>query len=65
LRYSEHARTTWQPDLHLVLWNPFQALDISAPALITYGFAPAAMQAVLACLKAEVVAQGVMPVKGF
>jgi beta-N-acetylhexosaminidase len=65
LRYSENARTTWQPDLHLVLWNPFQALDIKAPALITYGFAPAAMQAVLACLKGEVVPQGVMPVKGF
>jgi beta-N-acetylhexosaminidase len=65
LRYSEHARSTWQPDLHLVLWNPFQALDIKAPALITYGFAPAAMQAVLACLKGEVVAQGVMPVQGF
>src|SRR6185437_1437948 len=39
LRYGQHARGTWRPDLHLELWNPYQALDIAAPALMTYGFA--------------------------
>ena len=32
LRYGPHARATWRPDLHVALWNPYQALDIEAPA---------------------------------
>jgi beta-N-acetylhexosaminidase len=39
-------RASWQPDLHLVLWNPFHMLDIQAPALITYSFASPAIEAV-------------------
>jgi beta-N-acetylhexosaminidase len=44
-RYAAHARETWHPDLHLCLWNPFQALDIDAPAVVCYGFAKPVLQA--------------------
>jgi beta-N-acetylhexosaminidase len=65
LRYGEHARTTWKPDLHLALWNPYQALDINAPALMTYGFAIPALEAVNAWLSGALEAQGRCPVPGF
>ena len=44
-RYPAHARETWRPDLHLCLWNPFQALDIEAPAVVCYGFAKPVLEA--------------------
>jgi len=65
LRYGEHARATWQPDLHLALWNPYQALDIQAPALLTYGFARPALDAVNAWLSGELQVSGKAPVPGF
>jgi beta-N-acetylhexosaminidase len=65
LRYGQHARETWKPDLHLALWNPYQALDIDAPALITYGFAAPALDAVEAWLGGTLEAQGAVPVPGF
>ena len=65
IRYSKQVRDTWKPDLHLVLWNPFQMLDIAAPALLTYGFAPPAIDAARAWLAGEVVASGKIPVHGF
>ena len=65
LRYGPHARASWKPDLHLALWNPYQALDIAAPALITYGFAPAALDAVNAWLAGQLEARGRCPVPGF
>jgi beta-N-acetylhexosaminidase len=65
LRYGAHPRTTWTPDLHLALWNPYQALDINAPALMTYGFAAPALEAVIAWLSGELEAQGRVPVPGF
>ena len=65
LRYGQHARDTWRPDLHLALWNPYQALDIAAPALLTYGFAAPALDAVNAWLAGELEATGVAPVPGF
>ncbi|MBR7799359.1 beta-N-acetylhexosaminidase [Undibacterium sp. FT137W] len=65
IRYNEHARQTWKPDLHLVLWNPFQTLDIDAPALISYGFADPAIQAVANWLKGQCRADGEMPVMNF
>jgi len=64
-RYGPQARATWKPDLHLALWNPYQALDIDAPALITYGFAPPALEAVNAWLAGEIEATGRCPVPGF
>ena len=65
LRYGPNARDTWKPDLHLALWNPYQALDIDAPALITYGFAAPALDAVEAWLGGTLEAQGSVPVPGF
>jgi beta-N-acetylhexosaminidase len=64
-RYGPHARATWTPDLHLALWNPYQALDFAAPALITYGFAPPALDAVQAWLAGTIEAEGRCPVPGF
>lgn len=65
IRYSERVRQNWKPDLHLVLWNPFQSLDIDAPALLTYGFAAPAIDAARAWLAGEVSAAGRIPVAGF
>lgn len=64
-RYGPQARATWKPDLHLALWNPYQALDIDAPAVMTYGFAPPALEAVNAWLAGEIEATGRCPVPGF
>jgi beta-N-acetylhexosaminidase len=64
-RYGPHARATWAPDLHLALWNPYQALDFAAPALLTYGFAPPALDAVQAWLAGAAEAPGHCPVPGF
>ncbi|XLZ72657.1 glycoside hydrolase family 3 protein [Massilia sp. SR12] len=65
LRYGDNARNNWQPDLHLALWNPYQALDIQSPALMTYGFAAPALEAVNAWLSGELEATGRCPVPGF
>jgi beta-N-acetylhexosaminidase len=65
IRYSDYARKTWKPDLHLVLWNPFQSLDIAAPALITYGFAAPAIEAVANWLSGRADATGQVPVADF
>jgi len=64
-RYGPRARAGWRPDLHLALWNPYQALDFAAPALMTYGFAAPALDAVNAWLAGEIEAAGVCPVPGF
>jgi beta-N-acetylhexosaminidase len=64
-RYGPHARDSWRPDLHIALWNPYQALDFGAPALMTYGFAPPALEADNAWLAGEIEAEGVCPVPGF
>jgi beta-N-acetylhexosaminidase len=64
-RYGPHARGTWTPDLHLALWNPYQALDFAAPALMTYGFAPPALDAVRDWLAGAIEAEGQCPVPGF
>ena len=65
LRYGAHPRANWKPNLHLALWNPYQALDIGAPALLTYGFAAPALDAVNGWLAGELDAQGRCPVPGF
>jgi beta-N-acetylhexosaminidase len=64
-RYGPHARATWTPDLHLALWNPYQALDFATPSLMTYGFAPPALDAVQAWLAGDIEAEGRCPVPGF
>jgi len=65
LRYGDNARNNWKPDLHLALWNPYQALDIQSPALMTYGFAAPALEAINAWLSGALEAQGRCPVPGF
>ncbi|WP_028100539.1 beta-N-acetylhexosaminidase [Pseudoduganella violaceinigra] len=65
LRYGDNARNNWTPDLHLALWNPYQALDIQSPALMTYGFAAPALEAINAWLSGELEATGRCPVPGF
>ena len=64
LRYGPRARAGWKPDLHLALWNPYQALDIAAPALLTYGFAAPALDAVHDWLAGTLEARGQIPVPG-
>ena len=61
-RYGAPARS-WRPDLHLVLWNPFQTLDIAAPALVSWGYADGALEAVHAWLEGHAVATGHSPVR--
>ncbi|HEX6704438.1 MAG TPA: beta-N-acetylhexosaminidase [Albitalea sp.] len=60
-RYTGSA--AWRPDLHLVLWNPFQALDIAAPAVVTWGYASGAMDALRAWLEGRIGAAGRSPVQ--
>jgi beta-N-acetylhexosaminidase len=64
MRYSEQVRNSWRPALHLALWNPFHAFDIAAPALLTYGFATPALEAVGAWLTGKIEARGKLPVAG-
>src|SRR5207253_5670731 len=49
-RYGEHSHA-WRPDLHLVLWNPFQALDVAAPTIVTWGYSSGALDALQAWLE--------------
>ena len=56
-RYGAAARML-RPDLHLVLWNPFQALDVRAPALLTWGYADGALAALRAWLNGQASAPG-------
>jgi len=49
-------------DLHLALWNPFQVLDLPAPALISWGYADGALAAVRAWLRGELSATATSPV---
>jgi len=60
-RYLRSA--SWRPDLHLVLWNPFQALDIAAPAIVTWGYASGALEALRAWLEGRGPAAGRLPVQ--
>jgi beta-N-acetylhexosaminidase len=56
-RYEALAQS-WRPDLHLVLWNPFQALDVPAPALVSFGYAEGALAAVKGWLEGRWPAAG-------
>jgi beta-N-acetylhexosaminidase len=50
------------PDLHLVLWNPFQVLDVPAPAVLTWGYGEGALAALKAWLDGAAAAPGIAPV---
>nr|WP_199066636.1 beta-N-acetylhexosaminidase [Chromobacterium sp. ASV5] len=62
-RYGERERASWRPDLHLALWNPYAAADLDAPALISYGFADAALDAITRYLAGEIDAAGQLPAR--
>jgi beta-N-acetylhexosaminidase len=61
LRYPAQAAAA-RPDLHLVLWNPLQVLDIAAPAVVTWGYADGAIDALHAWLEGRATAPGHAPV---
>ncbi|MFL6661832.1 MAG: glycoside hydrolase family 3 protein, partial [Rhizobacter sp.] len=61
-RYDPRSRG-WRPDLHLALWNPFQVFDVSAPAVVTWGYAPGALDALRAWLEGRGDAPGRSPVR--
>ncbi len=52
-----------RPDLHLALWNPYTVLDVEAPALISYGFRPEALERVAAWLEGTQIADGTLPIE--
>ena len=56
------AAAAWRPDLHLVLWNPYQCLDVAAPAIVSWGYADGALAAVRAWLEGRLVAAPTAPV---
>ncbi|MEP6997659.1 MAG: beta-N-acetylhexosaminidase [Betaproteobacteria bacterium] len=60
-RYGNTSRR-WRPQLHLALWNPFQVLDVPAPAVVTWGFAGGALDALRAWLEGRAAAPGHAPV---
>jgi beta-N-acetylhexosaminidase len=60
-RYGQQARH-WSPDLHLVLWNPFQALDVAAPTVISWGYAEGALAALGDWMRGTLTASGRAPV---
>ncbi len=60
-RYAT-AANTWPIDLHLAVWNPFQVFDIAAPAVITWGYADGALEALRAWLLGQAGTPGVAPV---
>lgn len=61
-RYGEASRS-WRPELHLVLWNPFQVLDIAAPAVVTWGYAEGALEALRRWLEGGVALADRTPVR--
>ncbi len=60
-RYGDSARG-WRPALHLALWNPFQVLDVAAPAIVTWGYSDGALAALRAWLEGRGRAAGRPPV---
>ncbi|GAA5184918.1 hypothetical protein GCM10025771_40130 [Niveibacterium umoris] len=62
LRYGADARRC-RPDLHLVLWNPYQVLDVPAPSVVTWGYATGALEAMHDWLEGRVTATAHAPVR--
>lgn len=60
-RYGAAAQR-WRPQLHLVLWNPYQVLDVDAPAVLSWGYASGALAALRAWLEGRAGAPGHSPV---
>ena len=60
-RHGAQART-WHPQLHIALWNPFLVQDVAAPAIVTWGYAEGALDALQAWLEGHGAAPGRTPV---
>lgn len=61
--HARYAHRGWlRADLHLALWNPFQALDVDAPAVLTWGYSAGALDALRAWLEGAAAAPGRTPV---
>jgi len=60
-RYDGAAQH-WRPDLHVVLWNPFQVMDVPAPAVLTWGYAAGALAGLRQWLQGAQAAPGRAPV---
>ncbi len=61
-RYPLQARQ-WPIDLQLAIWNPFHALDLPAPTLLSWGYDEPMRDAVRAWLAGGVSAPGHAPVQ--
>ena len=61
-RYGKAAAAA-RPDLHLAIWNPFQVLDIDAPAVISWGYADGALVALKEWLAGRIEAKARPPVR--
>jgi len=55
------AASEWRPDLHLSLWNPYQALDVAGPTVLTWGFSAGALAGLKAWLEGRAQATGRAP----
>jgi beta-N-acetylhexosaminidase len=55
------AASEWRPDLHLSLWNPYQALDVAGPTVLTWGFSAGALAGLKAWLEGRCEATGRAP----
>lgn len=49
-------------DLHLALWNPFQVMDVQAPAVVTWGYGSGALVALKEWLEGRGSTPGTAPV---
>ncbi len=56
------AAGDWPIDLHLALWNPFQALDLQVPTLLSWGYQRPMLAALQRWLAGALEAQGRAPV---
>lgn len=55
------AASEWRPDLHLSLWNPYQALDVAGPTVLTWGFSAGALAGLKSWLEGKSQASGRAP----
>jgi len=55
------AASEWRPDLHLSLWNPYQALDVAGPTVLTWGFSAGALAGLKSWLEGKTQATGRAP----
>lgn len=60
-RYDQTAGW-WHPEVHVVLWNPYQAQDIAAPSVLTWGFSRGALSALDAWFSGQLHAGGHLPI---